>query len=58
MQGGEKKIQPISKIDASFFYWMEEEGGRDAVAVAWVGSGLWERRMAFRLSSALTRTTS
>ena len=58
MRRGEK-IEPNLKIDASFFYWTDVETGGVASAVAWAaGEGLWESRMALRLSSALISTTS
>ena len=58
MRGGEEKIEPDCKIDASFFYWIDEEAGGEAFAVVWAERDLWERRMALRLSRALIRTTS
>ena len=58
MREGGDKIEPNSKVDASFFYWTEVEGGTEASAVVWAGPGLWESRMALRLSIALMRATS
>ena len=58
MQVRGDKIEPKSKNHASFFYWIDEETGGEAFAVAWAGMGFWENRMALRLSSALIRVTS